>query len=174
MGSRIYVLLLLTGVAAHVFAYTFEGGPEQYDYDEKPWAEEKTVIPDYPKSEDLIEFTVGPTEHNRFYVDGSTISIGADGIVRYVLVLKTAGGASNVSLEAMRCATRELKLVAVGRADGSWSKIQNPNWQPIQNKLVNQHHAVLNRDFLCPSGHTPRDAAEARAGLKRGKNQDTP
>ena len=86
---------------------------ENYNFVETPWIELQTIIPSYPKPENLIEFAVGPTEHNRFYVDGSTINVGNDGVVRYVLVLKTEGGATNVSLEAMRCDTRELKLIAV-------------------------------------------------------------
>ena len=145
-----------------------------YDFEEKPWVEEQTVLPAFPKPENLIEFEVGPTEHNRFFIDGSTISIGNDGVVRYVLVLKTSGGATNVSLEAMRCGTRELKLFAVGRSDGTWDKIQNPQWRLIENKLINHHHAILSRDFLCPAGHTPRDAADAQAGFRRGKHPDAP
>ncbi len=144
------------------------------DIEEKPWQEFETQIPGFPAERNLIEFYVGPTEHNRFFVDGSTINVGTDGIVRYVLVLKTSGGASNVSLEGMRCDTLELKLFALGRDDGSWSKVANPQWRPIENKLINQHHAVLSRDFLCPAGHAPRDAADARAALRRGKHPDAP
>ncbi len=145
-----------------------------YDFEEIPWVESVTAVPDYPRQENLIEFTAGPTERNRFFVDGSTINIGTDGIVRYVLVLKAAGGASNVSLEGIRCDTREFKLFAVGRSDGTWSKLGSPQWQRIENKLVNQHHAALSRDFLCPAGHALRDAADARAALRRGKHPDAP
>lgn len=149
--------------------------PEKpYDFEEKPWQEVATLIPSFPGQENLIEFYVGPTELNRFFVDGSTINVGTDGIVRYVLVIKTAGGASNVSLEGMRCDTRELKLFAVGGPDGTWSKVGKPQWRPIENKRINQHHAVLGRDFLCPAGSAPRDAAEARAALRRGKHPDAP
>ncbi len=171
----VLVAMFLASGPQTAFALTGYGGEsERYDFEEKPWVEEKTVIPDFPKTENLIEFAVGPTERNRFYVDGTTISIGADGIIRYVLVLKTTGGAINVTLEGMRCATRELKLIAVGRSDGGWEKILKPVWRTIENKLVNQHHAVLNRNFFCPSGHTPRDSAEARTALKRGKHEDAP
>lgn len=147
--------------------------PEKpYDYEQKAWQEGVTLIPEYPKDENLIEFTVGPTEHNRFFVDGSTISIGSDGIVRYVMVLKTSGGATNVTLEAMRCATREFKLFAVGRSDASWDKIESPQWHLIENKTINHYRALLSRDFLCPASHAPRDAADARAALRRGKHPD--
>lgn len=149
--------------------------PEKpYDFEEKTWQEAATQIPEFPVERNLIEFYAGPTEHNRFFVDGSSISIGTDGIVRYVLVVKTAGGASNVSLEGMRCDTLGFKLFALGRSDGTWSKVANPLWRPIENKLVNQHHAVLSRDFFCPAGNAPRDAAAARAALHRGKRPEAP
>lgn len=144
-----------------------------YDFEEKPWSESETAIPDFPKPENLIEFSVGPTERNRFFVDGSSIVIGMDGIVRYVLVLKSSGGASNVSLEGIRCDTREYKLFAVGRSDGTWSKLPNPQWRLIENKLMNQYRATLNQEYLCPAG-LARDVAEARAALRRGKRPDMP
>lgn len=169
--ARVTTCLLASALVATVALADQE---KPYDFEEKPWIESETALPEFPKPENLIEFSVGPTEHNRFFVDGSTINIGTDGIVRYVLVLKTSGGASNVSLEGIRCDTRELKLFAVGRSDGTWSKIQNPQWQLIENKLINQHHAALSRDYLCPAGHAPRDAAEARAALRRGKHPDAP
>jgi hypothetical protein len=170
---RWLVALSLAGMAQASYA-VYDDGPERYNIEEKSWAEQKTAIPAYPKTENLIEFIVGPTEHNRFYLDGSTITVGGDGIVRYVLVVKTPGGATNVSLEAMRCDTRQLKLVAVAGSDGHWDRLENPQWHLIENKLVNQHHAILNREFLCPASHAPRDVADVLAALRRGKYPDVP
>lgn len=169
-----FVTLIFFAVVQFAYADMLPDGTERYDVEEKPWVELDTAIPDYPKAENLIEIFVGPTESNHFYVDGSSLVIGVDGIVRYVLVLKAKGGATNVSLEAMRCATREMKLVATASVDGNWQRNSNPLWQPIKNKLVNQHHAILNHDFFCLGGHPPRDAAEARAGLKNGRHKDAP
>jgi hypothetical protein len=58
-----------------------------YNFEEKPWVEAETLLPAFPQEANLIEFYVGPTERNRFFVDGSTINIGTDGVVRYVVVL---------------------------------------------------------------------------------------
>ena len=168
-GWRFAVVVLASLLAVNVS----RADPEPpFQVEEKPWVEGKTAIPDFPKNADLIEFYVGPTERNRFYVDGSTIAIGEDGVVRYVTVIVAAGGARNVSLEAMRCATREVKLFAVGQSDGAWSKLPSPQWQRIESKSINEYRAVLNRDFFCPSGYTPRDANDARAGLRRGRHPE--
>lgn len=170
---RRFVALLGTLVAISYGKVSLADPEPPFAFEEKPWVEGQTEIPAFPKPEGLIEFYVGPTERNRFYVDGSTISIGDDGIVRYVVVIKTAGGANNVNLEAMRCATREVKLFAVGHSDDTWSKVPAPRWQPIESKLMNQYRSILNRNFFCPAGHTPRDASEARAALRQGKHPDT-
>ena len=173
VNPRICISLLVVAASA-CCSVALADQEKPYDFEEKPWIEGQTTIPEYPKPGNLIEFQVGPVEHNRFFIDGSTIDIGTDGVVRYVLVLKSSGGATNVSLEAIRCGTRELKIFAVGRSDGAWDKVQNPQWHLIENKQVNRHHSALSRDFLCPAGHAPRDAADARAALRRGKHPDAP
>lgn len=171
MKQRIVRLIGLVALVS--MAGTVLADPEPpFNFEEKPWVESQTAIPAYPAESNLIEFFVGPTERNRFFIDGSTIAIGSDGIVRYVMVLETKAGARNVTLEAIRCATREIKLVAVGRSDATWDKIQAPQWRSIENKTINQYRAVLSRNFLCPAGAPPRDSAEARAALRRGKHPD--
>lgn len=162
------------GCAVLAFSISIAATADQekpYDYVETPWVEAETSLPAFPKEENLIEFYVGPAERNRFFVDGSSIAIGSDGVVRYVLVLKAAGGAKNVTLEGIRCNTREMKLFALGDSNGNWTKVQNPQWRLIENKLVNQYRAVLSRDFFCPPGAPRRDAAEVISALRRASGK---
>jgi hypothetical protein len=142
--------------------------PEKpYEFEEKVWQELPTAIPEFPNDQSLIEFFVGPTERNRFYVDGSTLVVGDDGIVRYVVVIKTPSGANNVMFEAMRCATHEFKLVATGRSNGSWGTVGIPRWHPIENKTVNQYRVILNQNYFCPLDAPVFNAADIRASLRR-------
>lgn len=167
-------IFIAAGIAAGLSTVNpvFADPEPLYRFEEKPWIEGRTAIPAFPQEADLIEFYVGPTERNRFFVDASTIAIGDDGVIRYVVVVRAAGGARNVSLEAMRCATREVKLFAIGGQDDSWSPLPNPQWQRIESKSINQYRAVLNRDFFCPSGYPVRDANEARSALRRGRHPE--
>lgn len=161
-AACVFLLALLTQMQ------TASADPEEtYTFEETPWKESALALPAYPQAGNLMEFYVGPTEHNRFLVDGSTINVGEDGVVRYVVVIKTSGGATNVSFEGIRCSTHELKLYALGGSDGQWTKIAAPRWQVIENKLINQYRAVLNRDLFCPGGKAIRDAAEGRNALQR-------
>lgn len=142
------------------------------EYDKKPWQEVEAQLPPAPREESLIPFYVSPTAQGAFGIDGSTISVGADGVVRYVLVVVTQGGARNVSYEGLRCDTRERRLYAFGRPDGSWSKARSNQWVLVENKTVNRHHAALSREYFCPGGIAIRTAQEGVAALKAGGHPD--
>jgi hypothetical protein len=72
---------------------------------DKPWVELAAQLPPYPQTENLLEFNVSSATRNRHYVDAASISVGSDKVVRYTVVIESAGGARNVSFEGMRCAT---------------------------------------------------------------------
>ena len=124
-----------------------------FDEEKKPWVEIEAQLPSYPKQENLIGFDAGAATQHRFYIDAPSLSVGEDGVVRYTVVVKSGGGATNVSFEGMRCATQEQKLYAVGRRDGGWVRARDPRWRRIEYRELNRHHAVLYSEFLCPERH---------------------
>jgi hypothetical protein len=73
------------------------------DAEERPWAEGETALPAFPQDSDLLPFDVSAATSNRFLIDAKSLSAGSDGVVRYVLVIKTSGGATNVTFEGIRC-----------------------------------------------------------------------
>ena len=112
--------------------------------------------------EDLFvkpEFRGAGTSSNRFFVDVDTLSIGKDGVVRYVLVVRSPGGAENVSFEGIRCETREQKAYAFGQRGGTWSPAREAPWRLIEAREVNRHHVVLYTEAFCVNGKTPPRAA---------------
>lgn len=138
------------------------------DEETKPWQELEVQLPRVPVSDNLHPFYVSAASDNQFLIDRSTISVGSDGVVRYVLVVLTAAGARNVTFEGMRCETRERRIYASGRRDGTWSKARNDGWSRIQEVYANRHHAALFIEYFCPGGVIVRDASEAVDALKRG------
>ena len=125
------MLLALAGPAA---AQQFFGDKKYGEYyeEEKKWVELEARLPDYPHAQNLIEFDAGAATSNRYYVDGSTLSVGEDGVVRYVVVVKTSGGATNVNYEGIRCGAKERKLYAFGRSDNIWGKSRTLAWRSIR------------------------------------------
>ncbi len=141
---------------------------EEEDPFNRRWEEKEIPLPAYPKDENLQEFYVGPTNPNHFLIDKTTLAVGEDGVVRYVLVVRTGGGATNVTFEGIRCETAEYKTYGLGRSDGSWVKARRGNeWKPIENKPINRHHAALVTEYFCANGII-RTPAEGVAALKRG------
>lgn len=143
-------------------------GQFERDFDEKPWSELESHLPSPPRQENLLSFYVSAASSNRFFVDGSSLSTGADGVVRYTLIVVSPSGARNVSFEGMRCATAEFKRYAFGREDGSWGRARNVQWTPIQYKDSNRQHHMLFDDFLCPRGFPVKSQEEAVQAFKAG------
>ena len=142
--------------------------PYQEDEDKKTWQEVEVAFPPPPREESLLRFYVSAVADNVFQIDTGSLSVGADGVVRYVLVVGTPGGVRNVSFEGLRCETRERRLYALGRADGGWSKARSKQWVLVENKVVNRHHAALITEYFCPDGIAVRSAEEAVAALRAG------
>ncbi len=135
---------------------------------EKSWLEAEIKLPPYPKPGTLIEFEAGAASSNRFYIDAESISVGSDGVVRYTLVVKGAGGGENISYEGIRCGTREQKYYAFGRRDGAWSNARSGEWRRIEYKDINRQHGVLYADFFCPDKKPVRSPKDAVNRFKYG------
>ena len=116
---RVAPVLFLIGLAACSGQRPVEQSDWERAHLAETWQEEETPPPAYPAPADLIEFKVVEAGGFRFFVDGSTLAVGKDGIVRYVLVARSPEGADNVTFEGLRCATRESRIYAVGHADRS-------------------------------------------------------
>jgi len=136
--------------------------------DEKNWDELPTQLPAFPKDENLEPFYVSAIAGNDYAIDKSTLDVGKDGVVHYVLVIKTRGGAKNVSYEGMRCETRERKIYAVGHDDGSWVRSREAQWQGVSGRSLLSYHRALADDFFCPQGVMVRNPAQALQNIKAG------
>lgn len=160
-------LCCLAGVAGTVVA-----AQEDEDYVVQRWQESETVFPRAPKPASLIPIYVSASATNRFLVDGDTLTVDADGVVRYVLVIESPQGARNVTFEGIRCESREYRIYASGRVDGSWSKSRRDDWVRVVDTPVNRYRAALMYEYFCPVGLIVRDAAEARDALLKGGHPD--
>jgi hypothetical protein len=124
-----------------------QGAPE-----DEPFREAEIAPPPYPTEADLIEFTITGRTRNRFYVDGPSLSVGPDKVVRFVLVVRTPSKANNVSFSAVRCETREWKDYAFARADKTWTRDERAQWRAILSRGLNNHQHTLFDEFFCYGG----------------------
>ena len=145
-------------------------GDFEYDFDadNKPWKEVEAQLPAYPALADALPFFVSAATDNEFFIDPKSLSVGEDDTVRYTLIIKSVTGVLNVSFEGIRCGTREKKLYAFGRPDGTWSRNKYAKWEAIKFKDVNRQHHMLYDDFFCPNYLIIKNATEALDALKVG------
>lgn len=130
------------------------------------WKEIDITLPPAPLEQNLQAIYLNAVAQNRFLVDLENLRVDPDGVVRYTLVALTPGGARNVTYEGMRCETRQWRIYASGRADGSWSKARRVEWLPVREEAVNRYHAALFLDYFCVDGVIANDVAAARANLR--------
>ncbi len=162
---------LLASAAVWPAAAQWRAWDAEFDEDKKPWQEIQARIPAYPRPENLIPFEASGASPHRFFIDAGSLTVGEDGVARYTLVVKTAGGATNVSFEGIRCETREQKYYAAGRTDGNWVRARDPQWRRIEYQEVNRHHYVLYADFFCPGRYIVATAKQALEALRRAAPQ---
>lgn len=175
LAHKSLAVLLAAGLLAAPAHAQWRAWDADFDEDKKPWKEIEAKIPAYPRPENLLPFEGGGASPHRFFIDAPSLSIGEDEVVRYTLVIRTAGGATNVSYEGLRCDLRQQKYYATGRPDGTWVRARNPQWRRIELQEVNRHHNVLYQDYLC-SGEgrmqTVRSVKDALQLLKHGTPPD--
>lgn len=139
------------------------------DFEEgkKPWKEIETKIPPYPRPENLIPFEADKASGHRYFIDAQSLSQGEDGVMRYVLVIKSAGGASSVTFEGIRCESRQHKLYAIGQEGGGWTRARNPQWRSIGLREAGRHGSLYDEHF-CADRLRPATPRQAVLSLKSG------
>lgn len=160
---KLLVLLQLLPLFAHAGGDLFDLKSE----DAKPWIEQDTALPLYPKTENLIPFEVSPVTRNRHYVDAASISVGKDEVVRYTVVIEASGGAKNISFEGLRCDSGERRIYAYGHPDRSWSEARSATWEKIKFSSALSYQKALYEDHFCPVGVQVKNGAEAVMNLRR-------
>lgn len=145
----------LVGAAQRGMPEDIGGVPE-----EKQFEEDRLKLPSPPQDSGLIEFRPRGSSNNRYYIDGNSVSLGADRVVRYTLVVKSPSGVANVSYEGLRCKTSEYKVYAYGTKSGEWTGARDPKWRPVGVSSSNFHYSLW-VDYLCDSeavgGRNARD-----------------
>lgn len=176
-STLLLISLILVGPSAWAEDWWKGTGPNR-DFKEAPVQApldpSQVVLPPYPKPENLVEYDIGPSAWNRAYVDASSISVGGDQVVRYVLVLKTPGGANNVSYEGIRCPEWERLSYAYGRSDGTWVRSRQPEWRHIPKSDSLGYYRELAKNLFCdvglPAGTAEQLAAKLRKLAPRGRD----
>ena len=120
------------------------------------WQEAPPPPPPALKAQRLIPIAM-PGSNLRWGVDPASITIGPDGVVRYVVV---AAGPSAVNgiYEGVRCGTGEVKAHMRHSGD-QWHAVSDPDWKPLHGNGAARHSLTIARTGAC-LGHAPNRSAE--------------
>lgn len=169
MTRKILLTLLLASAALPALATNDNYQPidnKVYAFqDDKPWQEGAYTLPAYPADADWVRFFVPLQTDYTYYVDSKSLTLGDDGVIRYVLRMLSKSGANNISFEGLRCSGRSTRAYAFANASNqSWIASTRAMWKSVL--VDNPVRKRLMEDF-CPEGNQPANAAQALANLKK-------
>lgn len=122
----------------------------------------------------MVRIDLGSATRNEYFVDKTSVTSGSDGVVRYTVVIVSAGGARTVNFEGMRCTTSEWKLYAFGRPDGAWARNRYASWAVIKDRATADYHRELFAHYFCTvDGNGDMkviDHALRVGGIRRGES----
>lgn len=116
------------------------------------WKETDVPPPPAYDMAKLLSFEVARSSSLVYGVDPASFSISkSDGIVRYVVVASSPGGAKNAMYEGLRCATAEVKTYARANLNGTWVAVENSEWKSLYDPAVPRHSLRFAKAGACDS-----------------------
>ncbi len=161
-------------MVAGVLAQDMESWGPRDDLEDPPkWQEAETVIPPYPDRDNLLSFPVAVTGTSyEFFIDGKSISVGRDGIVRYTAVVRSRSGAENVLFEGINCLGGEYKTYAYGQLKKVFRRLKAPQWQDLTTGGVMAYRDEVYRQYFCFGYGSPRSLEDILSRLKAANQVD--
>ena len=112
------------------------------------------ALPAFPEDDNLVRFDapVGGAQ-NRYFLDTASISLGADRVVRYTVVIMSRSGARNIIHEGIACDFREVKTYAYGNTKRAFTEFSNPTWKGLAYRGGKGYQGVLADRYVCDDSH---------------------
>jgi len=101
-----------------------------------------------PNQATLLPFYVSQHTIFKFAVDTDSILIGADGVTRYIVVMKSPSGNVQTQYEGIRCDSFQWRLYGT-LENGSWRENPLSSWRAIQSNIPNRYQASLAQGAFC-------------------------
>lgn len=139
----------------------------QTPVDPPPWTEEAAPPPPLFSRDRLIPIEMPSYVTLKVGVDPETIAVGADGVVRYVVVMQNASGSTHAAYEGILCTAGDVKTYARWGASQNWVPVSEPQWRSMTNNLPSRHAFAISRQGGC-DGRTAARAADIVRALRQG------
>ena len=146
------LLALALGLAA-------ANAPAQVAPLDPDWKELDAPPPPALRTQGLIPLELRGSTLN-FGVDPASVTLGSDGVVRYVVVAASPGGAVNAMYEGLRCTTGDVKVYARHSPDSGWVPVRGADWLPLHDRAQARHSLLIARTGACVGRGANRSAQQ--------------
>ena len=117
---------------------------------EKPWQEEQVLLPPFPRAQDLLPVRADAADPGySYYIDVNSVSLSADEVLRYTVIIQAPDGASSIIYEGIRCATNEIKTFAYGTGGGRFERMPDPQWTYVYTQGPLGYRTNLAETYVC-------------------------
>ena len=130
------------------------------------WQEVDAPPPPALHTQGLVPVEVLRSGTMHFGVDPASVSVGADRVVRYVVVATSSSGTVNGIYEGIRCDTGEVKVYARHNPDSGWVRTRDPQWQNIFTQSNTSHSLAIARSGACMENAPNTSAAQIVQDLR--------
>jgi len=141
--------LLVLGLTSCIWTAQAQGPALDPD-----WKESEVPAPPAFSKDHLLMVDMPRYVTLKFGVDPATLAIMPEGIVRYVMVAVNGNGSVSAMYEGIRCATGQVKTYARSSSSGSWSAMQDPQWNDLNGTQPSKHALAFARQGACDSRAT--------------------
>jgi len=108
-----------------------------------------TTMPSSPPNQSSLQpFYVSERTVFKFAVDTDSISIGKDGVTRFIVVMTNPSGEQQAQYEGIRCDSFQWRLYG-NLENGVWKENPLSTWREIQSRMANRYQAALARGAFC-------------------------
>ena len=119
------------------------------DFQELEWQEGDVTLPSGYSPDNLQEFMVEDASGRfRYFIDRNSLKSYADGVSRFILVIRSSNGVENSSYEGFHCGKREYKVYAVGTGN-NLQRLPKPEWQHIPRSGRENYRGTLYNHLVC-------------------------
>lgn len=142
--------LFIAGAMISLLCFSLAAQAQPQDPDAPRWQESTVTPPTTFNLDQLQPFEVSRGAALSYGIDPKTLSVGEDGVVRYVMVARSASGALNVLYQGVRCQTAEVKTY--GRWDNSasrWNASTQDDWQALSHSGATRPAKMLALAGIC-------------------------
>jgi hypothetical protein len=166
---RVSRCLAIAGASLSLLGWSPGAQAQLQNPDAEPWQEAQTAPPAVFSTDQLQAFEVSKDAALSYGIDPKTLTVGNDGVVRYVLVARSANGALNVLYQGIRCQTAQVKTYGRWNNQSSWNTSPRDDWQELSFRGASRPAMLLAQGGVCEGRTITGNPQKILNTLKNGR-----